>query len=595
MLTPPALVGSSRDIEIDARYPQLNSTLAQLHRRVLVNIATQEYLPLTHNLLCSVRRWSPAAGGAPGDGAGSSTLVVGADSWVCEEIRAVHSGVACLEPTRPHLAVSASEVYALKLRLAARVAGSGHDALMADSATIFVSDPWIALGIRGTPSVPPSVPPPDLLLSFQDKSCLDWSNCASRLAAAPNPEHASTILFAARGTAAAAATLEAAAALLRDEPQHYGDQEALRACLPSPPSSPRTHTTSAAASAAASAPRPPVAWGFLPFPRFVRSMGWHAPGMVAGHDDAALFGHLAPPQPPLVAYAAGMTQRGLPAPERVEVKVAALRRARLWLVGGAAAGDGGGENESEGEAERRAAAAAAAAARMRRELLGSASSAVSCDDAWRWRGFERDPWRPPPPPDTSELTAVLGSFPIARAALEPEAIRRLYTDAVLLLQQPRRKAPRAWWLAALQVRALEALWIDHFPTATAADAAHHARTWFALYRAASPSALWRVAERAERADGWEPREQGVMALHVAVRDTCRGWLVRLHDAALATAFHHGDAGRWQRELDEAHGELGLVLSGVEAASSVVDGAVAESVRWLRDRARGAGRDELRSR
>lgn len=198
----------------------LNRTLATLPRRLIVTVATHEYLPLTRNLLCSSLQWSAAAA--------VGILVAGADSWLCAELAPLHASVACVDPPMPHhLAASALEVYELKLRLAVRAAQLGHEVFMADGATVLFENPFASL---------PELPHASLLLSFQDRYCLHLSVCDTRTTPTPSPDHASTIFFfLAPEPSSAAALVDRAADLLRQEgPQNrslYGDQEALREVL----------------------------------------------------------------------------------------------------------------------------------------------------------------------------------------------------------------------------------------------------------------------------------------------------------------------------------------------------------------------------
>ena len=515
----------SRDVALDLYYPALNGTLASLrHRHTLLTVATHEYVPLTRNLLCSVRRWSASAA--------VSMLVVGADSWVCGVLPA---DVECVEPSLPHLAPSAFEIYSLKLRLAARAVASGHNVLMVDGATLLFEDPFAHLaGANGSV----------LHLSFQDKLCLDLEACPTRLATPPSPDHASTILFAAAAHSAAAALLDHAADLMREDASLFGDQEALRQAMQ------QQHWPS---------------WAFLPYPAFVRSMAWHYPGGVAGHDDASLIpaAALAPPAT-VVGYAGGMTQRGLTARERVAVKMAALQRARLWLVGGE----------------------------------GKAAVREECDAAWRWTGsFTRDPARPDASADATGGADALVAFSIAPAALSVDTIRRLYMQAALLLQQPRREGTPEeadeWWQAALHVRALEATLSEHLD-ARAAEAARGEPTissqWFQLFRATSPKELWEIAERAQQAAS-APRtatERGVPGFRSAIRHSCRGWLSRLRGVTLAAADSAERKSALVAMLQTARFELRAVLlaSGDEGADEqkLTDQAlldeVGKTIRWL---------------
>ena len=536
----------SLDLAADLFDADLNRTLATLPRRLIVTVATHEYLPLTRNLLCSSLQWWSAA-------AAVGILVAGADSWLCAELAPLHASVACVDPPIPHhLAASALEVYELKLRLAVRAAQLGHEVFMADGATVLFENPFASL---------PELPHASLLLSFQDRLCLHLSVCDTRTTPTPSPDHASTIFFfLAPEPSSAAALVDRAADLLRQEgPQNrslYGDQEALREVLRRQEGPPGV------------TPAPHVKWTFLPFPAFVRSMSWHHPTGVAGHDDAELFGSVA--RRPSV-YAAGMTQRGLTAAERVAVKRAALQRAGLWLV------QGDGIN----------------------------NAAVTCNGSWRRRPFSRDPWRSPAPPPENVLgtargmrlasaesaaavaavaehpSAMPSTFSIAPAGLRIETIRHLYTQAALLLQQPVEVAPRAWWHAALHVRALEALWREHLEPRPWRDrdleprpsrdrelrgpsaALHSDHAWLTFYRSTSPKVLWEIGQRAQQA-AVTPRahtEQGVVALRVALALACRSWRARLQrSAAVPVSGEAEDADREAARdaLEELRMTLALV-------------------------------------
>ena len=557
----------TRDLAADLFDADLNRTLATLPRRLIITVATHEYLPLTRNLLCSSLQWWSAA-------AAVGILVAGADSWLCAELAPLHASVACVDPPMPHhLAASALEVYELKLRLAVRAAQLGHEVFMADGATVLFENPFASL---------PELPHASLLLSFQDRLCLHLSVCDTRTTPTPSPDHASTIFFfLAPEPSSAAALVDRAADLLRQEgPQNrslYGDQEALREVLRRQEGPPRDAPSEHAPhSAHHGAPHyvpvesdaerrdEHVKWTFLPFPAFVRSMSWHHPTGVAGHDDAELFGSVA--RWPSV-YAAGMTQRGLTAAERVAVKRAALQRAGLWLVQGD----------------------------------GNSNAAVTCDGSWRRRPFTRDPWRSPAARGIGSAesaaavaavakhpSAMPSTFSIAPAGLRIETILHLYTQAALLLQQPVEVAPRAWWHAALHVRALEALWREHLEPRPGRDrdleprpgrdrelategrelrgpstAPHSDRARLTFYRSTSPKVLWEIGQRAQQA-AITPRahtEQGVVALRVAVALACRSWRARLQGSAVVP--FSGEAEDADREaardaLEELRVTLALV-------------------------------------
>ncbi len=536
--------------------PDLNRTLSDMPTRLIITVATHEYLPLTRNLLCSILQWWNAA-------VAVGVLVAGADAWLCTDLHPWHASVACVDPPTPHLAASPFEVYGLKLRLAARAALLGHEVFMADGATVLFANPFTSL-----PEPPRSAL---LLLSFQDKTCLDLLACETRTSPTPSPDHASTIVFYVAAEAAAAALVDRAASLLGEDGTLYGDQEALREVL-------HRHRQGAAPRDTADPRVPRPLWGFLPFPAFVRSMSWHHRHGVAGHDDADLFGRAVRSSRRWPAvYAAGMTQRGLAAGERVAVKRGALQRSGLWLVRGEGGSDAGVDDAH-------ADAADAADAHF-----------AACDGSWRRRPFSRDPWRSPAPPeprgagtgasgaasaaDLADLAERLSSFSIAPASLSVETIRHLYTQAALWLQQPAGTAPRAWWHAALLVRALEALLREHLttsavpsasagvatsavPSASAGDGhddgagatllSQHVR----LYRATSPKELWEIGERAQQSavTARGQTERGVMAVRVAVELACHGWLARLQSSAGAAAAVAGVADA----VEELHATLALV-------------------------------------
>jgi hypothetical protein len=225
--------------------------------------------------------------------------------------------------------------------------------------------------------------------------------------------------------------------------------------------------------------------------------------------------------------------------------------------------------------------------------------------SWRRRPFSRDPWRSPAPPPENVLgtargmrlasaesaaavaavaehpSAIPSTYSIAPAGLRIETIRHLYTQAALLLQQPVEVAPRAWWHAALHVRALEALWREHLEPRPWRDrdleprpsrdrelrgpsaALHSDHAWLTFYRSTSPKVLWEIGQRAQQA-AVTPRahtEQGVVALRVALALACRSWRARLQrSAAVPVSGEAEDADREAARdaLEELRMTLALV-------------------------------------
>ena len=75
-----------------------------------------------------------------------------------------------------------------------------------------------------------------------------------------------------------------------------------------------------------------------------------------------------------------------------------------------------------------------------------------CDPSWRWRGFQRDPQRPP----SADLASPDAGFAILPAPVHVESLVDSYKAAALLLQQPADALPGAWWRAAMLIRGLDA-------------------------------------------------------------------------------------------------------------------------------------------
>jgi len=303
---------------------------------------------------------------------------IDADGWATREGEfGVWSLFRCVSPSSVLLSPSPTASYALKLSLMLRAAVLNVTAIFVDAGAVLLNNPF--------PRANPGVRGKKLLGSFQDKTCLPQNglaSCETLTTQLADASRLSTPVFAV--SPAASEILSRALGIIQTQDM-YGDQESLQQAL----------SESTAGS-----------FDFLKPPHFLRSMEWSYfvyEGQnvgFTGYADADLFSDVNPDE--IVAYAAGMTQRGLLLERRIELKKASLLRNGMWTL----RGNG------------------------------------RCDAKWRFKGFPRDA-----PPREYEML-----MPVPEALAHPEELVLQIKQIFSALQTHPKDMPALWSVAAFRLK-----------------------------------------------------------------------------------------------------------------------------------------------